>query len=61
MSNLVMLHPTCHWQIHGRSLSAVEPRPDEGVLERLEPDEVKASRPVLRGGGGSNSASLPGP
>jgi hypothetical protein len=41
MSNLVMLHPTCHWQIHGRSSSVVKPRPEEGVFERLEPDEVK--------------------
>ena len=55
-----MLHPTCHWQIHSQSLSVVKPRPEMGVLERLEPDEVKASRPVLRGGGGGNAASLPG-
>lgn len=61
MSNLEMLHPTCHWQIHCRDLSDVNPRPEEDVLERLEPDEVKISRPVLRGGGGSNAASLPDP
>ena len=30
------------------------------AFERLEPDEAKVSRPVLRGGGGSNTASLPG-
>jgi len=28
-------------------------------LSRLEPDEVKVSRPVLRGRGGGNAASLP--
>lgn len=61
MSNLVMLHPTCHWQIHSQSLSVVNPRSEENVSERLEPDEVKISRPVLRGGGGSNAASLPDP
>jgi len=61
MSNLEMLHPTCHWQIHSRNLSDVNPRSEEDVFERLEPDEVKISRPVLRGGGGSNDASLPDP
>ena len=61
MSNLVMLHPTCHWQIHSQSLSVVNPRPEEDVFERLEPDEVKISRPVLRGGGGGDVASLPDP
>ncbi len=30
-----------------------------GALQRLEPDEGKLSRPVLRGGGGSNAVSLP--
>ncbi len=29
------------------------------ALERLEPDEAKVSRPVLRGGSGSNAALLP--
>lgn len=29
-------------------------------MERLEPDEVKISRPVLRGGWYSNVLSLPG-
>ncbi len=61
MSNLEMLHPTCHWQIHSRNLSDVNPRSEEDVFERLEPDEVKISRPVLRGGGDSNAASLPDP
>ena len=30
-----------------------------GALHRLEPDEGKLSRPVLRGGSGSNVAPLP--
>ena len=51
----------CHWQIHSQSLSVVNPRPEEDVFERLEPDEVKISRPVLRGGGGDDVASLPDP
>jgi hypothetical protein len=31
-----------------------------GTFERLEPDEGKLSRPVLRGGGDGDVASLPG-
>ena len=34
--------------------------PQMGYVERLEPDEGKPSRPVLRGGNGSNAISLPG-
>jgi hypothetical protein len=34
-------------------------RVPQGALQRLEPDEAKVSRPVLRGGGGGNTASLP--
>jgi hypothetical protein len=30
-----------------------------GAYTRLEPDDGKLSRPVLRGGSGSNAASLP--
>src|SRR2546428_2918154 len=30
-----------------------------GASQRLEPDEGKLSRPVLRGGGDSNAVSLP--
>ncbi len=30
-----------------------------GALSRLEPDEAKVSRPVLRGGGGRKTTSLP--
>ena len=32
----------------------------KGTLERLEPDDAKVSRPVLRGEGGGNIALLPG-
>src|SRR5256885_9460702 len=32
-----------------------------GALQRLEPDEGKLSRPVLRGGSGSNVPPLPDP
>jgi hypothetical protein len=39
--------------------SLVKPRPSAGRSQRLEPDEAKVSRPVLRGGGGGNAASLP--
>jgi hypothetical protein len=30
-----------------------------GALQRLEPDDGKLSRPVLRGGSGGNAALLP--
>ena len=36
-----------------------ETGPRKGALTRLEPDEGKLSSPVLRGGSGSNAASLP--
>jgi hypothetical protein len=42
--------------VHHRLDSRVPP----GAFERLEPDDAKVSRPVLRGGGGGNTASLPG-
>ena len=32
-----------------------------GASYRLEPDDMKISRPVLRGGGGRKATSLPGP
>ena len=34
---------------------------NRGALQRLELDEGKLSRPVLRGGGGGNVTSLPDP
>ena len=33
----------------------------QGAFERLEPDEVKVSSPVLRRGGGGNASSLSDP
>ena len=32
---------------------------DEGAFEMLEPDALKGASPVLRGGGGGNTVSLP--
>jgi len=44
----------------GRARSSRVDRPrSHGASQRLEPDEGKLSRPVLRGGSGSNAASLP--
>jgi RNA-directed DNA polymerase len=31
LDNLVLLHPTCHTQVHSRKLSVVKPRPSPGV------------------------------
>jgi RNA-directed DNA polymerase len=58
VSNLVMVHPNCHRQIHSRKLKVVKPVPARGY-ERLEPCEGKLSCTVLRGGSDSNAASLP--
>jgi RNA-directed DNA polymerase len=33
LDNLVLLHPTCHMQVHSQKLSVVKPRPIEGVRE----------------------------
>lgn len=54
-NNRVLLHPTCHRQVHSRDLTVQKPRPT-GALERLEPYEGKPSRTVLKGGGGGNAA-----
>jgi RNA-directed DNA polymerase len=39
--NRVLLHPTCHQQVHSQDITETKPRPvdKEGRLERLEPDE----------------------
>jgi RNA-directed DNA polymerase len=39
--NRVLLHPTCHQQVHSQGLTVTKPRPThkEGRSERLEPDE----------------------
>lgn len=51
VSNLVIVHPNCHRQIHSQKIQLVKPAPIKGASKRLEPDEVKASSPVLRGRG----------
>lgn len=48
-SNLVLLHPNCHRQAHSLKLQLVKPVPASRGLKRLEPDDGKLSRPVLRG------------
>lgn len=48
-SNLVMVHPNCHRQIHHGTFSGVLPALLTQGLERLEPDDGKLSSPVLRG------------
>ena len=50
-SNLVLLHPNCHKQAHSLKLQLVKPVPACRGLKRLEPDDGKLSRPVLRGRG----------
>ncbi|MFL5666139.1 MAG: group II intron reverse transcriptase/maturase [Ktedonobacteraceae bacterium] len=39
--NRVLLHPTCHQQVHSQGISVTKPRPTDkkGRTERLEPDE----------------------
>ena len=33
LDNLVLLHPTCHMQVHSQKLSVVKPRPSTGIQE----------------------------
>ena len=49
--NLILVHETCHNQLHSQGNSVVEPvaAGEGGGFDRLEPYEVKASRTVLRG------------
>ncbi len=58
-ANYVLLHPTCHQQLHHHGLTVQKPRPVTGALKRLEPDEGQLSRPVLRGGRDGDAAPLP--
>ena len=44
-------------QVWGYALHRVS---DEEALEMLEPNALKGASPVLRGGGGGNTVSLPG-
>lgn len=57
-TNLIMVHPNCHKQIHSKKLEVAKPAFIES-LKRLEPYDGKPSRTVLRGGSSSNTASLP--
>jgi RNA-directed DNA polymerase len=57
-TNLIMVHPNCHRQIHVKGLKMVKPVPARG-FERLEPDDGKLSSPVLRGEQFSNEPFLP--
>jgi RNA-directed DNA polymerase len=57
-SNLVMLHPNCHRQIHSQKIQVVKPVPILGASQRLEPDEGKLSSPVLRGRRSGNTFSV---
>jgi RNA-directed DNA polymerase len=58
-ANYILLHPTCHQQLHRRGLTVQKPRSLTGALKRLEPDEGKLSRPVLRGGRDGDATPLP--
>jgi RNA-directed DNA polymerase len=49
LDNLALLHPTCHQQVHSLRLEVPRPGVSDDAFEGLEPDEVKVSRPVLRG------------
>lgn len=60
LANLLLLHPTCHQQLHHPSgFDVALRRVDTRRQGRLEPCESKGSCTVLRGGGGSDIASLP--
>lgn len=48
-SNLVLLHPVCHRQVHVQKLKLVKPVLGNKSLQRLEPYDGKLSRTVLRG------------
>ncbi len=48
-SNLVLLHPVCHRQIHAQKIQLVKPVPLKRSLQRLEPYDGKLSSTVLRG------------
>jgi RNA-directed DNA polymerase len=49
LENLALLHPTCHQQVHSLRLEVPRPGISDDAFEGLEPDEMKVSRPVLRG------------
>jgi RNA-directed DNA polymerase len=48
LDNLALLHPNCHRHVHSRE-NPLPSRVFQRAFEGLELDEVKVSRPVLRG------------
>jgi transposase len=59
--NRVLLHRTCHQQVHSQGLHVEKPRPVNGRNERLEPCAAKVACTVLRGGGDGNIVPLTRP
>ena len=56
-SNLIMLHPNCHRQVHSQKIKVTKSGSSKEPFERLEPYEKKFSSTVLRGGSKEQSAS----
>ena len=48
-SNLIMLHPNCHRQVHSQKIKVTKPGSAKGPSKGLEPYEGKPSSTVLRG------------
>ena len=59
VSNEVLLHDTCHKQVHSREIKLVKPGSVPDPFEKLEPYAGKLARTVLRGRGSRNGALLP--
>ncbi len=47
--DFALLHPDCHRRVRSLRLEVPRPGIDRDAFEGLEPDEIKVSRPVLRG------------
>ena len=59
MTNLHLLHPTCHQQLHHPAGTVVASRRANRRMRRLEPGVSKGASPVLRGDGHGNMVVLP--
>src|SRR3954466_8605487 len=59
IENCVLVHPTCHQQIHNQGLTVGKPHPPR-AFERLELHEGRLSCAVPREPGNSNAPRLPG-
>ena len=57
-TNLIMLHPNCHRQVHSQKMKVIKPSSTKELYRRLEPYELKGSSTVLRGGSKGNFTSL---